>query len=51
VSVDGRPVASWTDGRLSSGGVGFRGAADDRARLYWVRVSSSGGPAKEQSLS
>jgi hypothetical protein len=40
VDVDGTTVDSWTEERLPSGGVGFVGAADDRARLYWVKVSS-----------
>jgi hypothetical protein len=41
VTVDGNIVAEWAERRLPSGGVGFMGNADDRARLYWVKVSSS----------
>ena len=40
VSVDGNEIDTWTEERLPSGGVGFVGAPDDRARLYWVKVSS-----------
>lgn len=46
VSVDGELVDSWTDNRLAVGGIGFLGAPDDRARLYWVRLSS-GSTGKE----
>jgi hypothetical protein len=41
VSVNGETIDSWTESRLPSGGVGFTGAAEDRARLYWVKVSST----------
>ncbi|HEY1338750.1 MAG TPA: hypothetical protein VGF59_14640, partial [Bryobacteraceae bacterium] len=47
VQVDGQPVDYWADDRFSSGGIGFIGAPDDRARLYWVRLSTAGSPAKE----
>lgn len=47
VSVDGRNIASWDDARFPMGGVGFTGAPDDRARLYWVRLSSTELTAKE----
>jgi hypothetical protein len=47
VSVDGELVDSWTDNRLPVGGIGFIGTPDDRARLYWVRLSSAGSPGKE----
>jgi hypothetical protein len=47
VTVDGNEVDTWTEKRLPSGGVGFMGAADDRARLYWVKVSSSQSTGKE----
>jgi hypothetical protein len=47
VEVDGIRVDSWTEERLPSGGVGFVGTADDRARLYWVKVSSSQSSGKE----
>jgi hypothetical protein len=46
VSVNGETIAAWTDGRLPIGGIGFMGAPEDRARLYWVRLSS-GSPARE----
>jgi hypothetical protein len=41
VSVDGNIIDEWTERRLPSGGVGFMASAEDRARLYWVKVSSS----------
>jgi hypothetical protein len=41
VSVDNNVIDEWAERRLPSGGVGFMGSADDRARLYWVKVSSS----------
>jgi hypothetical protein len=41
VSVDGNIIDEWAERRLPSGGVGFMGSAEDRARLYWVKVSSS----------
>jgi hypothetical protein len=47
VAVDGKTVDTWTENRLPSGGVGFTGAPDDRARLYWVKVSSSQNTGKE----
>ena len=47
VSVDGNSVESWHDPRFPMGGVGFIGAPDDRARLYWVRLSSTELTAKE----
>jgi hypothetical protein len=50
VSVDGKTIDSWVDDRLATGGVGFMGAADDRARIYWVRVSSPAAPSKEYTL-
>ncbi|HTS64506.1 MAG TPA: hypothetical protein VMH28_20925 [Candidatus Acidoferrales bacterium] len=40
VQVDGNTIDTWTEDRLLSGGVGFMGTPDDRARLYWVKVSS-----------
>ncbi len=45
LSIDGQLIESWTDSRFSSGGVGFIGAPEDRARIYWVRFYP--GPAKE----
>jgi hypothetical protein len=47
VSVDGKTVDTWTEERLPSGGVGFTGTPDDRARLYWVKISSSPNTGKE----
>jgi hypothetical protein len=40
VQVDGNAIDTWTEERLPSGGVGFMGTPEDRARLYWVKVSS-----------
>jgi len=45
VFVDGQAVDHWSDARLPAGGVGFGSAPDERARLYWVRVSYSEGPS------
>jgi len=47
VWVDGQSVDNWSDSRLPIGGIGFMGGPDDRARIYWVRVSPVAGPAKE----
>ena len=47
VTVDGNIIDRWDDGRFPMGGVGFIGAPDDRARLYWVRISSTELTAKE----
>ncbi len=47
VSVDGNNIETWNDPRFPMGGVGFIGAPDDRARLYWVRLSSTELTAKE----
>ena len=47
VTVDGKMVDKWTEGRLQSGGIGFTGTPEDRARLYWVKVSSSQSTGKE----
>jgi len=44
VFVEGQAVDRWTDDRLPIGGVGFGGAPDDRARLYWMRLTYSGSP-------
>ncbi|MGA8578108.1 MAG: hypothetical protein WB579_05475, partial [Bryobacteraceae bacterium] len=38
VSIDGEPIERWSDNRLAIGGVGFLGAPDNRARLYWIRL-------------
>jgi hypothetical protein len=47
VAVDGDIVDRWMDGRFPAGGIGFIGALDDRARLYWVRLSTAGTSGKE----
>jgi hypothetical protein len=45
LSIDGQSIETWTDSRLATGGAGFLGAPEDRARIYWVRFYP--GPAKE----
>jgi len=40
VAVDGETICRWSDSRLPAGGVGFLADGEDRARLYWVRLSS-----------
>jgi hypothetical protein len=45
--VDGKTIDTWNDDRFPMGGIGFTGAPDDRARLYWVRLSSTESTAKE----
>lgn len=45
--LDGKAVETWTDDRFPIGGIGFAGTADDRARLYWVRLTPAGTPTKE----
>ncbi|SPF48384.1 conserved hypothetical protein [Candidatus Sulfopaludibacter sp. SbA4] len=47
VWVDDQSIDNWTENRLPIGGIGFMGGPDDRARIYWVRVSPVAGPAKE----
>jgi hypothetical protein len=47
VSVDGKDTDTWQEDRLYCGGIGFMGAPDDRARLYWVRISSIDNLGKE----
>jgi hypothetical protein len=47
VSVDGNNIETWDDDRFPMGGIGFTGAPDDRARLYWVKLSSTELTAKE----
>ena len=44
VFVEGQAVDRWSDDRLPVGGVGFGSAADDRARLYWMRLTYAGSP-------
>jgi hypothetical protein len=38
-SVDGQLVDTWIDDTLVAGGVGFFSEANERARLYWMKVS------------
>jgi len=45
--VDDQQVDTWQDSRLLTGGFGFVGTPQDRARIYWVKLSSTGEPAKE----
>ena len=49
VSIDGQVIDTWTDARLTSGGIGFVGAPEERARLYWVKVTPMGHFSKEYS--
>jgi len=51
VSIEGQVIDTWTDSRLASGGIGFVGAPDDRARLYWVKLLPVGQLNKEFSKS
>jgi hypothetical protein len=37
--VNDKPVFDWSDDRLPEGGVGFFSDGEDRARLYWVKVT------------
>ena len=45
--LDGQAVDTWTDARFPVGGIGFVGTPEDRARLYWVRLTPTGIPTKE----
>jgi hypothetical protein len=47
VNVDGKNIDAWEDDRFPMGGIGFIGSPEDRARLYWVRISSTEITAKE----
>lgn len=49
VSLDGQVIDTWTDARLPAGGIGFVGAPEERARLYWVKVTPIGQLSKEYS--
>jgi len=49
ISLDGQVVDTWSDPRLTAGGVGFVGAPEERARLYWVKVTPIGHTSKEYS--
>ncbi len=42
VAVEGEVVDRWSDGRLGTGGIGFEAEQDDRARLYWVKLTPRG---------
>jgi hypothetical protein len=44
VFLEGQAVDKWSDDRLPIGGVGFGSTADDRARLYWMRLTHAGSP-------
>jgi len=48
-SIDSQVIDTWTDARLTAGGIGFVGAPEDRARLYWVKVTPIGQTSKEYS--
>jgi hypothetical protein len=39
--VEGQVVDTWSDDTLPAGGVGFFSEAGERARLYWMKVSSN----------
>ncbi|HUB82449.1 MAG TPA: hypothetical protein VMB03_26815 [Bryobacteraceae bacterium] len=49
ISIDGQTIDTWTDARLTSGGIGFVSSAEERARLYWVKVTPIGHISKEYS--
>ena len=49
VSIDGQVIDTWTDARLTAGGIGFVGAPEERARLYWIKVTPIGHFSKEYS--
>jgi hypothetical protein len=49
VSLDGQAIDTWTDARLTTGGIGFVGAPEERARLYWVKVTPIALSSKEYS--
>lgn len=42
VAVEGQIVDAWNDSRLQAGGIGFLAEQEDRARLYWVKLSPTG---------
>jgi hypothetical protein len=48
--LDGELAAKWTDGRLPTGGIGFMAPRDDRARVYWVRLSQADGNSKAATV-
>jgi hypothetical protein len=47
VFLDGQPVDRWIDNGLSIGGIGFASTPEDRARIYWVHITSLEMSAKE----
>ncbi len=49
VWLDGKAIEQWEDNRLPGGAIGFAGAPDDRARIYWIKVSPAGRSAKEHA--
>jgi hypothetical protein len=49
ISLDGQTIDTWTDARLTGGGIGFVGSPEERARLYWVKVTPIGHTSKEYS--
>lgn len=46
VAVEGQTVDAWNDSRLQAGGIGFLAEQEDRARLYWVKLSPMGRTAR-----
>ncbi len=40
--IEGQEADFWTEDRLKAGGVGFFREADERARVYWVKLESQG---------
>jgi hypothetical protein len=39
LQIEGKIVDSWTEGRLTHGGVGFFAAQGEASRLRWVQVT------------
>jgi hypothetical protein len=39
IFLNDQPAGEWSDDRLPDGGIGFFSEPDDRARLYWVKVT------------
>ena len=48
--LDGELAAKWKDGRLPTGGIGFMAPRNDRARVYWVRLSQADGNSKAATV-
>ena len=40
-SIEGQLVDSWSDDQLKSGGVGFFTEGNEKARLYWMKVTKN----------